>query len=152
MGATDFETVACGEDATDAFSRAVEDAQYRHGHEGYTGTIAEKDGFFMVGFGKGGPADAFKAVDYIQTASMAESEDADLVDYGQDLDALERGIPKKYRDWARLHADSRVEDKWAPAACYEVTNKRQAARLKAAHGLKGKRGIRVFIFFGVASC
>jgi len=35
-----------GESAS--FNEAVEQAQYAHGHAGYTGTIAEKDSFVMI--------------------------------------------------------------------------------------------------------
>ena len=45
MGASQFIETAHGEDAQQAFRIAVEDAQYESGHGGYTGTIAEKDGY-----------------------------------------------------------------------------------------------------------
>lgn len=48
MGASEFSTTARGKTAKDAFSAAVEEAQYENGHGGYTGTIAEKRGFKMV--------------------------------------------------------------------------------------------------------
>ncbi len=48
MGACDFLTVARGYTAREAFDTAVTDAQYEHGHGGYSGTIAEKLGFRMV--------------------------------------------------------------------------------------------------------
>lgn len=45
MGAETFSQVATGETAKLAFRSAVESAQWDHGHSGYSGTIAEKDGF-----------------------------------------------------------------------------------------------------------
>lgn len=48
MGATEFTTVATGKDMREAFDNAVKQAQYDYGHAGYTGTIAEKDGYFPV--------------------------------------------------------------------------------------------------------
>lgn len=48
MGADEFLVVSRGKDAHEAFNRAVEQAQYDHGHSGYTGTIAEKDSFVMI--------------------------------------------------------------------------------------------------------
>ena len=45
MGATQFTTEATGTTAEEAFRVAVDDAFYWNGHAGYTGTIAEKDGF-----------------------------------------------------------------------------------------------------------
>jgi hypothetical protein len=54
MGACNFsqyEAVRKGEHGPDAktcFRRAVESAQWEHGHGGYTGTLAEKHGFVMI--------------------------------------------------------------------------------------------------------
>lgn len=45
MGGTNFETTATGKTAREAFANAVSQAQWEHGHGGYTGTIAEKPGF-----------------------------------------------------------------------------------------------------------
>lgn len=48
MGATDFYCVEKGKNAKEAFATAVKDAQFRHGHGGYSGTIAEKSSFVMI--------------------------------------------------------------------------------------------------------
>lgn len=48
MGGCDFDVVARGPSAKEAFRLAVEQAQYESGHGGYTGTIAEKSGFIML--------------------------------------------------------------------------------------------------------
>ena len=48
MGATTFACTAFGEDAATAFRNAREDAQYEHGHGGYSGTIAEKSSYKLV--------------------------------------------------------------------------------------------------------
>ena len=48
MGAYEFETVASGNTVEDAFDGARSDAQWEHGHGGYTGTIAEKHSFVIV--------------------------------------------------------------------------------------------------------
>lgn len=45
MGACSFVKVAKGDSAQEAFDSAVKEAQYQHGHDGYSGTIAEKDSF-----------------------------------------------------------------------------------------------------------
>lgn len=52
MGGCDFTVGAKGANAKEAFSRAVEDAKYESGHGGYTGTIAEKGSFVMMGTAK----------------------------------------------------------------------------------------------------
>ncbi len=43
MGAEQFWCEGKGRSLKEAFQSAVKDAQYDHGHSGYTGTIAEKD-------------------------------------------------------------------------------------------------------------
>jgi hypothetical protein len=48
MGATYFEVRVKAESADSAFKQAQEQAFYDHGHSGYTGTIAEKDGYIMM--------------------------------------------------------------------------------------------------------
>lgn len=48
MGACDFIQSGRGKTAQEAFSKAVQHAQYMSGHGGYTGTIAEKREFVMV--------------------------------------------------------------------------------------------------------
>ena len=50
MGAEAFSTISYGKSADDAFRTAKIDAEYEHGHAGYTGTIAEKDSFVMPEF------------------------------------------------------------------------------------------------------
>lgn len=49
MGAVDFYTEGEGPTLQKAFNKAVEEAQYEHGHGGYTGTIAEKQSVKLVG-------------------------------------------------------------------------------------------------------
>jgi len=48
MGATTFGVYVAGKDAKEAFERAVQRAQYERGHEGYSGTIAEKQEFVII--------------------------------------------------------------------------------------------------------
>ncbi len=48
MGATTFMTREKGKTVQEAFNSAVSRARYNHGHAGYTGTIAEKDGFIEI--------------------------------------------------------------------------------------------------------
>ena len=49
MGATNFCDIGKGRTIEKAFAAAVDQAQYDHGHAGYTGTIAEKafDGYVV---------------------------------------------------------------------------------------------------------
>lgn len=48
MGASEFSCSASAKNATEAFSQLVEEARYKNGHGGYTGTIAEKRTFRVV--------------------------------------------------------------------------------------------------------
>lgn len=49
MGAEEFgEFVRGDRPAVDAFNEAVRQAQWEHGHGGYTGTIAEKEHFRII--------------------------------------------------------------------------------------------------------
>lgn len=43
-----FETKAAGKTAAEAFDAAVKEAQWEHGHGGYSGTIAEKRSFRLL--------------------------------------------------------------------------------------------------------
>jgi hypothetical protein len=48
MGAQDFFVRAKGTNSQHAFDQAVSQAQYKYGHGGYTGTIAEKHSFVEI--------------------------------------------------------------------------------------------------------
>jgi hypothetical protein len=48
VGASTFETYRDGTDVHDAFSDAVEEAGWEHGHDGYSGTIAEKTEYEII--------------------------------------------------------------------------------------------------------
>lgn len=52
MGATIFITTACGKTAAEAFKSARDAALHMYGHDGYTGTIAEKSKFREVAVSK----------------------------------------------------------------------------------------------------
>jgi len=59
MGAEQFFTKAEGKNAQEAFKLAVSQAQYDHGHSGYTGTIAEKNEFVMIPLPEGREAEPY---------------------------------------------------------------------------------------------
>lgn len=59
MGAEEFDATAKGRTAEAAFKRAVEDAQYEHGHGGYSGTVAEKRSFVVIDVPEGQDPRAF---------------------------------------------------------------------------------------------
>lgn len=45
MGAAEFHDTSQKKDVAEAFNECREQAWYDHGHSGYSGTIAEKDGY-----------------------------------------------------------------------------------------------------------
>ena len=60
MGGEQFSVWETGKTAKEAFAGAVSEAQYDHGHAGYTGTIAEKSEFVMI---EDDPKDVLKKVE-----------------------------------------------------------------------------------------
>jgi len=164
MGAYEFLTYGFGKTAQAAFSQCVKDAQYEHGHGGYTGTIAEKHSFVMVATPK-------TRLDLVDLAYCALG-DADHITTYRDLKEGEdpkkstrqqwdsgkqamiykvpvrKKLPPKLKAWSDK-LQPIIDDKWGPAACVEVTGK-AAKEYRDRRGLKGKRG-KVFLFFGLAS-
>ena len=110
MGAAVFFTEAIGVEPEKAFRCAVQEASYAHGHEGYTGSIAEKDKFNLITLPKG--KDAYEFANQ-------------LVDNG----------------------DPRVDDKWGPAGCIDITDTSRGYEKKQ----KLAEDQRIYLFFGWAS-
>jgi len=74
MGSNEFIQVSKGKTANEAFTNAVLQAEYDHGHSGYTGTIAEKDAFVEIPLPKKGKKDPEeRAVDYA-TKLLADND------------------------------------------------------------------------------
>lgn len=97
MGADQFFTRANGATAKEAFSEAVEEAQWEHGHGGYTGTIAEKHSFVMSRKPDSIPAETW----------------ADMVDEFDEDDTDQEYYYELKRDFKAY------DDKWGPALCIE---------------------------------
>ena len=60
---------------------------------------------------------------------------------------------KKFDDWENkiLAQDHGPVQKWEACGCVEITGK-AAKEIKEVNGLKGKRGLKVWYFFGWAAC
>jgi hypothetical protein len=113
MGGCEFIKGYVGKETPrDAFNELTESARHSHGHDGYTGTIAEKDGFIM-------------------------------------RECPPRKDPEKY-----ANEIMEENDKWGPAYCIEVKRSYLQKLKKRPYNVwcKGKRGIRAYIFCGIASC
>ncbi len=114
MGATDFYEEYIGRESPNAaFDLLREKAAYELGHDGYTGSIAEKDDYIMI-------------------------------------ECPPRKEPGTYVDELMDAEDSRIDDKWGPAGCIEFKGT-YLKKYKELRGLKGKKNIRAYIFFGCAS-
>lgn len=157
MGACDFETVAFGKTARDAFNSATDSARYEYGHGGYTGSIAEKDGFVVIDRPK-----ARKTADLVRWIASVQELDDDpqwitpvnkeydrrvkLAD-GRKFD-IAKDTPKPLWGWVIRHAAT-YHSKYGAALCMELSYA-EAMAYKTRRGLKGKQG-SVFAFFGIAA-
>lgn len=73
MGAMQFQVFISHTYVQTAFDTAVKQARYDYGHAGYTGTIAEKDGYTVV---KSAPMRSNEAGEYLH--DMFERDDSRL--------------------------------------------------------------------------
>ncbi len=156
MGASEFQCTSFAKDAATAFNQAVADAQHRYGHEGYTGSIAEKSSYVVFDLPRG--VSVVKALGWAglmargamdrEEATGTWLKDDQKVALMRSARRTEGKVPPKHRDLARALA--RVsDDKWGPALCLEVKGV-ALERWRAKSGMKGKRG-RLFVFTGMAS-
>lgn len=121
MGACNYyNDIKTDKDVGAAFAEVVEQAEYEHGHGGYSGTIAEKggDGYILIDLPAGvdGPHDFERVL-----AELSYS----LTDNGNDfdpakLDGLEKQlvdtVPKQtLMSWVRAY-----DDKWGPAIAVKI--------------------------------
>ena len=92
MGAEVFYTYAEGDTPTKAFQAAQNEATYESGHGGYTGTIAEKNGYITI--------------------QIPEDFRPDMKKDSTRVSA--------YADELINNDDERISDKWGPAGCIAV--------------------------------
>ena len=108
MGADSFYHTARGATAKEAFAKARADAQFQHGHGGYTGTIAEKTTFEVIEV----PAD-FVPPD--RTRYDAVTRTRVPVVYDPADDPLGDTRRTAYAEHLMQAEDPRIDDKWGPA-------------------------------------
>jgi hypothetical protein len=111
MGGTEFWVEGRGATAAEAFNAARREAQYEHGHGGYTGTIAEKQGHKVFHLPEG--------VTVKQVASWLDKawkNDPDGYPDGYGIVRDLSDVPAEHR---RLMEDviAVYDDKWGPAVC-----------------------------------
>lgn len=122
MGASDFEMTVGGKTADEAFENAVKDAVYWHGHAGYSGTIAEKDGYkeFKIPAG-------MTSSEFLHLIAGAESETITVM-YGGDDEAVRAAMSEAKEYWDKLvrfmgkdgahEIKNLYDEKWGPAVCW----------------------------------
>ena len=133
MGATNFSTTATGKDAAAAYDAAVAGPVEGVGDGGYTGTIAEKDGYVEFPLPDGVTADELEDTVWrvLWDVSQAWRDDRPVPD--EHSATLERWYGRT--DARRILAVA--DDKWGPCV---------AVRLDpAGDGWH-------YLFFGMASC
>ncbi len=104
MGATDFQCTAKAKTPKEAFADLKERAMHSHGHDGYTGTIAEKSGFVEFDTPRGLTTQQFLNV--IQEGY----DDDNRLDEDLGGDALDDVVK----------ASDLYENKWGPAVCVKT--------------------------------
>lgn len=114
MGTT-FITRAKGKTPKMAFDAARYQAQYDHGHNGYTGTIAEKSTFVMIN-------DTVNDVKHKVKLAMAKGTALTRERLTLVLERLEQRADEvaTLADALIKLDDSRVNDEFSPAGCIKV--------------------------------
>lgn len=135
MGAERFEDIGTGETAEEAFRLLVDASAWENGHGGYTGTIAEKDGFVLFD-----PASVGLAVgDFLR---LVEEYDHDHSRRGVE----EIATPEELALIRSAHETA--DDKFADAACVELPASDLRARKLLENSVPERKA---FLFWGWAS-
>ena len=165
MGATEFAIDNFGKTVGEAYTKQVASDRYDFGHSGYTGTLAEKDGYVLINRPPRVRADRLKDIIF----------DAEQWMFWLDTDKEYRHCyvdpPAKCRKaWERLsewypprgavHNSGAIhvgmdardickthDDKWGPALAVELSPAEKKERWNNL-----PRGSKAFLFFGMASC
>ena len=160
MGATEFAIDNFGKTVGDAYNKQVDSDHYEHGHSGYTGTLAEKDGFVLID----------RPTRITAGRLMDTIIDAEQWMFWMDTDEKYRHAYAKPKAgcrqaWERLNEwyhpvrgfkqgaiDARgicntYGEKWGPALAVE-----QSPAEKKKRWSDLPRGTKTFLFFGMASC
>ncbi len=144
MGAEQFFTVSLGRNPHQAFDKAVEQAYWDYGHGGYTGSIAEKDGFKFAG--QVSTPHWRKVPDWFEREIAKRYPAMTAMRYKGRLPGTP--IPPAYRKMVSKFVDI-YEQKWGPAICYEVTGRARLA-IKDEWD-RHKTMDHVYVFCGYAS-
>lgn len=127
MGASEFRTRGQGKTVREAYRAAVDDARYEHGHGGYTGTVAEKDGFREFTLPADVPLDLFIAWvednDVLVPCAKDDPKWASRQGHGENEKTFKWApappIPAAYAGLVK-RVQATYEDKWGPAVALKV--------------------------------
>ena len=119
MGGTTFETYAKGDSVSAAFEEARRQASFENGHGGYTGTIAEKDGYVVI---QSTPVSKARA--YQMAQDLIEKDDPRLSDTWGPAGAIAVGASESRTVEVDLQApfliDYQSAERWKPLATAKV--------------------------------
>ena len=126
MGACNFSVLAVGQDARQAFYRAVADAQWEYGHGGYTGTIAEKGDYVVLKPPKDMDPVLFAQMVQSYWPGRPKSEwcpegEPESCGYNGELAEKWNELSDTDKNAVR-EAYQATEDKWGPAGCIYLGN------------------------------
>jgi hypothetical protein len=156
MGATEFAIDNVGKTIAEAYEKQVTSDRYNFGHAGYTGTLAEKDGFVLID--RPPRITAGRMMDTITDATQwlfwLDTDEKYRHAYAKPK-ARCRQAWQRLQQWQTQQVgwgDARriceiYDDKWGPALAVEQSPAEKKERWK---GLP--RGTKTFLFFGMASC
>ena len=161
MGAEQFETESNGKDLAEAFQRAVDGAFYDWGHAGYTGSICEKPGAYLIPTPKGVTAqDVVEAIVAAQGWDNARSVWPDMKPefveqqnkYYELADAAFAKVAKWFGQDEAAKIVTMSDDKWEDAIAIELADDELGlTQLELKEGHPSREGQRWFLFFGWAS-
>jgi len=141
MGAESFINYGFGKNMADAFKAKAQECRHAYGHDGYTGSIAEKSSVHEVTLAPRVKFDARKIHNALIGCWLNGETDRKALAYlCKVFDTTEAGAIRI----AQMH-----DDKWGPAIGIKVPA-HLARELKRDYGLLGKR-VDVFVFMGFAS-
>lgn len=156
MGAEFYDTIELGTSARAAFNAAHDEATYLYGHAGYTGTIAEKQGWKYVG--KLPPrVTTERFLTWAQNYEEWKRNGRWTTWRGKPaIKAVKHRVNPLPAKWRGTHLEDMIlmfnevaDDKWGPIACVEANEGERARTIKGMRGLK--RGTKVYLFAGYCS-
>jgi hypothetical protein len=158
MGACEFAIDNIGKTVAEAFDQPVESARFNYGHAGYTGTMAEKDGFVLIDRPPRITADRLMAtiIDATQWAFWLDTAEKYRHVYTKPEKRCEKAWDRlcKWFPHGEYYGPTRsaeslckhYDDKWGPAIAVEQSPAEKKERWKNI-----PRGSKTFLFFGLAS-